>query len=404
MKILLATFSYDKANGGGAVAVVHQLANSLVSRNYEVAVLTTWAGSHLKTEYLEGIKVVSLPASNIYWIGEKEKQPAYKKVFWQLIDMWNPAIYRLAVEVIGHESPDVFHSHKLRGLSPSIWNAAKSVGVGKIIHTCHDFEIVSPQGLFMGKAGELARQQHFLLKPYQVIRRQCSKVVNVVTAPSKYTMSVHRNMGFFPAAKAEIIPNTHGLQIADIHENQAWLNQPGKSDGVIKLLYLGRLEKEKGLDVVCEAVSRIDPDGHHLELSLAGWGSYEEEIRNTYANVKAIQFIGPIFGENKRDTLRKSHVLIAPSIVPETFGIIIAEAFAYGIPVIASNLGAFPELITEGKTGFLFEPGSIESLMSIINSLMKNPDLIKNMSKLCLSEALNFTLDAFTTNYLRLYR
>jgi glycosyltransferase involved in cell wall biosynthesis len=404
MKILLATFSFDTVNGGGAVEVVYQLANSLASRNWEVAVLTSWSGNNIKTNYVDGIKVVSLPASNLYWIGEKDKQPTYKKVIWQLIDMWNPAIYRLVRKVIVDESPDVFHSHKLRGLSPSIWNAAKSAGVGKIIHTCHDFEIVSPQGLFLGKGGDLARQQHILLKPYQEIRRQCSKVVNVVTAPSNYTMSVHQDMGFFPSAKTEIIPNTHGLQIVDIQKNQSGFNLLEKSDGVIKFLYLGRVEKEKGLDIVCEAVSRIDPEGHNLELSIAGWGSYEEEIRNKYNNVKAIKFLGAVFGDIKRDTLRKSHILIAPSIVAETFGIIITEAFAFGIPVIASNLGAFPELITEGKTGFLFEPGSIEGLTGIIKSLLKNPIQIKEMSEHCLSKAMNYTIDDFTSNYLRLYR
>jgi glycosyltransferase involved in cell wall biosynthesis len=81
------------------------------------------------------------------------------------------------------------------------------------------------------------------------------------------------------------------------------------------------------------------------------------------------------------EILRNAQFLIMPSICYETFGITGVEAFACGKPVIASNLGAMAELVEEGKTGLLFEPGNPEYLARKIKWMIEHPDKYIEMGK-----------------------
>ena len=251
---MIASFLYEPSMGGGAALIANQLANALVLEHHEVVVLTTWAGHEVITKSANGIRVICLPASNLYWIAQKDKQPFIKKILWQTIDLWNPLIFRLARKIIIQEKPDILHSHKLRGLSPSIWSAAESAGVKKIIHTCHDYELLSPQGLLLGKVGRWAAEQHPFLKPYQSIRRRVSKLVELVTSPSRYTLSIHEKQNFFPRAQKKVVPNSHGLTLHEVEiirsaskkDRSSEINKP------LRVLYLGRLEIEKGLIFLCD--------------------------------------------------------------------------------------------------------------------------------------------------------
>lgn len=402
MKVIISSFLFETSIGGGASLVVNQLAQSLICAGYQVIVLTTWSGSRIKIEHADSVKVIRLPASNLYWIADKDRQPAYKKIAWQLFDVWNPLIYLLAREIIKNEAPDLVHSHKLRGLSPSIWSAAASAGVKTIVHTCHDFELISPEGLLMGKVGRLAKEQHWLMRPYQSIRKYFSRSVHHVTAPSRFLLDAHKKMDFFPSANFHIIPNTHGVCAEEFGKSSA--QAFSKNTDIIRFLYIGRLDKAKGVDLLCQVFSQLLNQNHHLILTIAGWGALDVFLRETYKDHHNIQFVGSVFGTQKSDLFRASDILIAPSIAPESFGIVITEAYAYGLPVIASKIGAYSEIVKDGKTGFLVQPGSAHDLSSAILKISQHKDMIKTMSKHCLSEAQKYTPERFISDYLNIYQ
>jgi glycosyltransferase involved in cell wall biosynthesis len=403
MKIMLASFLYESEIGGGAAVVVNQLAQSLIRKNHTVVVLTTWPGHFVKTEVIDLIKVIRLPASNIYWVADKDQQPVYKKVFWQLFDIWNPFIYRLALEVFRSESPDIVHSHKLRGLSPSIWSAASVAGVKKIVHTCHDFELLSPEGLFMGKAGRLAREQNLVMRPYQLVRKYFSRLVHTVTAPSRLVMDLHKEMRFFPRANARIVYNTHGFDSSQIQQNKLMSSRSCKIDVARRFLYLGRLDKAKGIDLLCQAFSRVADQKPDFLLRITGWGSLDEALREKYKHQDNIVFTGPAFGDQKVKLFRDSDMLIAPSVAPENFPIVIAEAYSHGVPVITSRAGALPEIVRDGETGFLFTTGSEDELFSVLTKVSEERFLLNSISKNCFEEAKKFTTEKFLGDYLDIY-
>lgn len=123
-------------------------------------------------------------------------------------------------------------------------------------------------------------------------------------------------------------------------------------------LFLGRISPEKGASLFCQAIS---------ELGLRGLVVGDGYMRNTLEKkYPSIEFAGWASGDKKRRLMLKAKVLVFPSFWGETFGLSVAEAKSYGIPCIVPNQCAAAEQIEDGKTGFIFETGNIDSLKKAI--------------------------------------
>lgn len=355
MKILLISYLYNFQEGGASRAV-ETLADYLASQNVDATILTTQRERGIRTENQGKIKIIRFHAPNLYWVKDKDGQPLSKKVFWQLIDIWNPFVYPIVKTIIAQNKPDLVHVHKLRGLSPSIWSAAKKNGV-KVIHTAHDFELISPQGTLSGNVGQSVLKRSILFRPYQSLRANASRAVCAFTAPSHFVMNLHREFGFFSNAVRQVIPNTHGFETNLLskysldRENLAM----GK-DQFCRFLYMGRLDPEKGLDRFCSAFDAVSRQEPNIKLSIAGTGKLEATLQSRYSANPAIQFLGFVQGSGKIAALQNCDYVVVPSVCQEAFGITAIEAFAYGKPVLASRIGGLPEIIRQNENGFLIDP------------------------------------------------
>lgn len=110
-----------------------------------------------------------------------------------------------------------------------------------------------------------------------------------------------------------------------------------------------------------------------------------------------------MFGDEKKRLLQESHLLVLPSLVPESFGIVIAEAYAYGKPVIASRIGAIPELVTEGETGCFVSTGNVQELIQTIRKIADSHQL-PGTPEACFDAARAYAIDVVQEKYLNLYR
>jgi glycosyltransferase involved in cell wall biosynthesis len=118
-------------------------------------------------------------------------------------------------------------------------------------------------------------------------------------------------------------------------------------------LFVGRLEKIKGLDDVIPAFAQL-PD---VDLLIAGDGDYAPTLRALAANVPNVRFLGRIAPDALRTLYEDAIALVVPSVCFETFGIILIEAFRQGTPVVARRIGPFPEIVEASGGGVLFERG-----------------------------------------------
>jgi glycosyltransferase involved in cell wall biosynthesis len=342
---------------------------------------------------------------NLYWVGNKDIQPLWKKAFWQLIDIWNPFAFQKVRRILANEQPDIVHVHKLRGLSPAVWAAAKSAGVGPIIQTCHDYELMSPEGTLTGRIGRWAGQNAGGIRPYQTLRAGFARSLTAATTPSRYLLNTLMHHGFFTSIPKFVVPNSHGFTGQQLKELRASIETKRQNrNAAISLLYLGRLEATKGIDLLCEAFSLSAGRCPTLHLNIAGWGTLADSLQQKYGPHPRITFHGPVFNQKKSDLLAASDVLVVPSLWPEVFGIVIVEAYAHGLPVIASNIGGIPELVEHQKTGFLVPPGDIEALSHTLNNIAQNPDLLHRMIPACLEAGRRYTVEAVNNEYLTVYK
>lgn len=406
MKVLLVATRMD-ALGGGAATSARQVAAGLQRQGVDVVTVGTRREPGLVVDEQDGIRRYTFRPRNLYWIGDKDTKPAYQKAGFQLLDLWNPHVYRVIRAIIERERPDIVHVHKLRGLSPSVWAAANHAGRAglRLIHTCHDHELISPEGTLSGRLGALAVNGSRWLWPYQATRRAQSRAVAAVTAPSGFTLRHHTALGFFREARAAIVPNSHGLSPGELDRLRAELEgqPPAHQTADLRLLYLGRLDTIKGIAVLCAAFEKVIARRPGLRLDVAGEGVLREALKTRYAHLPQIRFHGQVLGEQKRRLLSEADALVVPSVGQEVFGIVIIEAFAHGKPVLATAVGGIPEVIEEGQTGFLVEAGNIEQLAERIVWAGENVGALRAMRPACFAAARAYTLETVTAAYLGVY-
>jgi len=138
-------------------------------------------------------------------------------------------------------------------------------------------------------------------------------------------------------------------------------------------LFVGRLEKIKGLDDVIPAF-RNYPDA---DLLIAGDGEHGEALRGLAQGAQNIHFLGRIPLDQLRALYRDALALIVPSTGFETFGIILIEAFREGVPVLARRIGPFPEIVEGAEGGLLFDDAS--ELMAAVRTLHGDPALRRRL-------------------------
>ena len=401
MKVLVVSYLLDPQRGGGAATAALRLCQGLAERGVEVVAVTSHDERQPRTVTQDGIRTHAFRPRNLYWVADKSRQPWPKKVVWQLIDTWNPQVYRHLRAIIQRERPDVVHVHKMRGLSPAVWSAAAAEQCVPIVHTCHDYEVVSPEGLLDSTVGRMALARHPVLRPYQAARAWWSRAVHVITAPSRFTLDTVTGLGFFDRARPLVVPNSHGFRAAELASLTHTVSEP--PGDTFNYLYLGRLETVKGIDVLLRAFAAIAAAAPHVRLDVAGDGSRGDALRAAYGGLSQVRFHGHVAGDEKRRLIAAADALVMPSIVREVFGISIAEAYAFGKPVIAARIGGMPELVRPGQTGLLVEPGDEAGLQEALCALAADRDRARAMAPACAAAARAYTLEAVTDSYLSAY-
>lgn len=166
-----------------------------------------------------------------------------------------------------------------------------------------------------------------------------------------------------------------------------------KIQGDIRLLFVGRLRVEKGLLVLLKALDllmkeRSQEDGEvpPLHLNIFGTGDqvYVDELHAFLREKDLTQFV-TFHGRISQDELigyyDRSHIMLVPSLWQEPFGLVIAEAMARGLPVIASDVGGPAEILTPGVDGLLVKPGDEQALATAIRQLLENPEERKQLGQ-----------------------
>ena len=150
-----------------------------------------------------------------------------------------------------------------------------------------------------------------------------------------------------------------------------------KSDK-IRVFHLGYLREDKGVQDLIKAFRQINND--NLELIIAGSGNYEDKLKDLAKNDRRIKFVGYADGLEKANLYANSDMFVFPTL-HDSWGLVVNEAFYYGLPVISSKKAGAIELINEGKTGLIVPDRDVEALKVAMGKLIYNKKLLNKMKE-----------------------
>lgn len=160
----------------------------------------------------------------------------------------------------------------------------------------------------------------------------------------------------------------------------------------VKLLYVGRVSQEKNLDILADAFKTVSLMRPELHLVVVGDGPYSEEMSNKLAGLP-VTFTGYLEGNELAQCYASSDVFVFPSAT-DTFGNVVLEAQASGLPVIVTDFGGPCENLIEDKTGLIVEAGNVDALSRAILRLCDHPELLQYMKHSAREYTENRSFDA----------
>lgn len=200
----------------------------------------------------------------------------------------------------------------------------------------------------------------------------------IVFAPTPFVRDLYAELGY---VSDRVIVRPKGLDRPPELERslQEWrLRAPGAP---LHVGYLGSLSPQKGVHVLIEAVNRLVDEP--IRLTIYGdptvMPEYVAELR-AMARHPGISFAGPVMRGAVWETLARMDVLVVPSLWYEAAPTTIREAFAVGLPVVASDLGTMPDLVVDGVNGRLFPPGDTESLAEMLQSFVRKREQLERLA------------------------
>src|SRR6266513_1266267 len=183
--------------------------------------------------------------------------------------------------------------------------------------------------------------------------------------------------GFDPA-KLKILPRGLDVELFTPARRQpAFWEKFTSTNGQIRLLYVGRISREKDLDILADAYRRLRDDGLPVQLFVVGHGPYSEKFAQSLPEAV---FTGYLTGRELATAYASADIFVFPSTT-DTFGNVILEAQACGVPVVVSDSGGPKELVEDRSNGLITRSRDVDDFTGAIRALVTNPALRERMGK-----------------------
>ncbi|WP_347312558.1 glycosyltransferase family 4 protein [Defluviimonas sp. SAOS-178_SWC] len=360
LRIVMFTTFYPPYSFGGDAIGVQRMARALAARGHDVSVV------HDEDSYLIlGGKPQSEGAPDgVRRIGLRSRHGLMSNLLTQ--QLGRPVVHAARIrEILAERKPDIiWHNNTSLIGGPGLL----PMGDGLKIYEAHEHWLVCPTHVLWRYGRELCGERHCLKcqlsykRPPQLWRHtgmldQALDHMDLIIAKSEFSRAKHREFGL--RQEMEVLP----YFLPDL----STLAAPYTGHPRPYFLFVGRLEKIKGLQDVFPAMDRVP----EADLLILGDGDYAGELKRLAAGHPRIQFLGRKSPEELNAYYRGALGLVVPSVCYETFGIILIESFRLGTPVIARRLGPFPEIVETSGGGALFE--TEEDLVAAMRGLQEDP-------------------------------
>lgn len=390
MRILMLSQFYPPIIGGEEQSV-QTLSAELVSRGYDVVVATLWHEGLAEFELDHGVRVYRIRSSMqmMPWLFSDTGR-LYAPPF------PDPRVMLALRRIINDERPQIVHAHNwlvYSFLPLKAWSGAR------LIITLHNYNLVCAKTTFMYRKAlctgpDMVKCLGCAIGHYGLAKGIPTVLSNrlmglvergAVDMFLAVSWAVAVNNGLVSSGLPfRVVPNFMPEDASVLQgDAEAYLAQLPAQD---YLLFVGALNYQKGVDVLLRAYAGLR---HAPPLVLIGYPT--ADWPNMSADCPENVFVlnnWPRYAV--MEAWRRSIIALAPSVGPETFGIAIMEAMSLGCPVIASRIGGLIDLVDDGETGLLVQPGDPSVLQQAIERLLAHPNLRSRMGQTALGKVAEF--------------
>lgn len=299
-----------------------------------------------------------------------------------LDSIWSTQTLHDIDRLVARFRPDVLHVHNtVARISPAIFHAAARHRLPTVM-TLHNFRLLCPQGLLLRDGRPCEDCVGHL--PWRGVVHGCYRGSRVQTAVLAASDLLHRGVGTWQRhVDRFIVLNDFcrdrfvagGLPADKLRTKPNFVDLPPPPEAPRQgLLFVGRLAPEKGVAVLAQALQQA-PLAEPLRA--AGEGPLQALLESA----PGVQLLGPQPAAQVYGLMAGARALVLPSICYENFPRTLVEAYARGLPVIASRLGALATLVQHGETGLLFEPGNADDLARTLAWALAHTDAMAQMGR-----------------------
>jgi len=378
MKIILAN-DYKTVIGGTEI-YLWSLKKALEKNGHEVVV---FGSSKSYDEYIYSQKVKSIERYT-------------KKLF-------NIQTYLDFKKLVNEFKPDIIHVHNFYNeLSPSILLVTGKI---PIVMTVHDTLLVNAVSVLSGRTGEDCKTRTcsgctncvgfkgmIYEKLRKIIYRTLLKRISLFITPSIYLNNFLVEAGFQPIQTVY-----NGINLFKF----------SKVNNFDRLLYVGRMSRDKGVEYLLKAMPDIIKQFPKVKLILLGDGPDKDYFINLSKKLDIINnlnFLGSVNKEEIKKQFDECSIVIVPSVFSEAFGLVVVESMSVGRPVIGTTSGALPELIENDKTGYIIPSKNSHILAEKVIKLLSNKNLIANMSKISKIKSMKYSIESHVIEITNIYK
>ena len=341
MRILLVHNRYRSAMPSGENRVVDQEGEALAALGHEVRRFTRESDEISQWSLL---KKASLPARTI----------------------WNWESFHDLKAVLGEYQPEVVHVHNTFPLlSAAVLHACRDAGV-PVVATMHNYGLACANRAFFRDGAvchDCANR-----RPVSAVLHGCFRDSRAATLPVAVAMTAHRGAWrslvsayiLISASQRDLL---HGVGLPEdrvfVRYNLITRRDRLQTAPEPMVVYAGRLDEIKGVRLLMAGWDRYREEAGEpgLRLAIAGAGTLDGEVTAWASTRPSVVLTGALSSAECAGLISRARAVLLPSAWEETFGLVAIEAMAVGVPPIAAGHGSFPELITPGVDGTLFDPG-----------------------------------------------
>ena len=294
---------------------------------------------------------------------------------------FGPQVAMVVARALREAKPDIIHVHE--PLVPSVSMHAVLNANAPVVATFHS------------NVGRERMSSLWFQLAAPMVRPVWNKLAQRIAVSEAARHSVTSRMG---DDELLIVPN--GVAVDRFAGATPATLPPGRH-----LLFVGRLEERKGFRIAVEAFAQLATLYADLRLLVVGDGSERDAVDELEPAVRSrVEMLGRVDDERLASYLRAATLYLGPATGGESFGIVLAEAMAAGLPIVASDISGYRDVARSGVEALLVPPGDPGALVAAVRQVLDDPALAKSLGERGRKRAHDFAWDAVTERIVAVYR